>query len=110
MSVLLQRGAIHWVQLDKRRPAILISPDRRNQLAGDVVVIPCSTVLRPMSWHVVLAKGEAGLPERSIAKCEQVTALPKELVSRIALGGRLSRARMIEVERALLSALGFLLP
>ena len=100
------RGAIHWVQLDKRRPAVLVSPDRRNQLASDVIVVPCSTILRPMSWHVVLEKGEAGLTARSMAKCEQVMTLSKDLVSPVALGGRLSRARMAQIERALLSALG----
>lgn len=60
-----------------------------------------------MSWHVVLHKGEGGLPSRSIAKCEQIMTLSKDLVSPGALGGRLSRARMLEIERALLSALGF---
>lgn len=104
MSGELLRGALHWVELDKRRPAVIISPDRRNLLAGDVVIIPCSTVVRPMSWHVLLRRGEAGLPADSVVKCEQITTVPKALIALKPLGA-LSKERLREVERALLRAL-----
>ena len=106
----MKRGCVHWVQLDKRRPAVIISPDRRNELAGDIIVLPCTTSLRPMVWHVLLERGEGGLKERTMVKCEQVLTLPRDLVSEKPLGSPLRPSRMHQIERALLLALGILLP
>jgi mRNA-degrading endonuclease toxin of MazEF toxin-antitoxin module len=100
----VRRGAVHWVSLDKRRPAIIVSADPRNRIANDVVVIPCSTSAHRMRWHVGLRRGEGGLTGASMAKCEQITTLPKGDVEAEELG-LLSPARMREIERALLSAL-----
>jgi mRNA-degrading endonuclease toxin of MazEF toxin-antitoxin module len=105
----LRRGAVHWVSLDKRRPAILLSPDVRNRLANDVIVVPCSISARAMAWHVQLRRGEAGLSEACMAKCEQIATVPKTWVDPAELG-RLSPGRMREVELAVLSALGILVP
>ena len=73
----MMRGRIFWAHLDKRRPVVVMSVERRNELARDVIAIPCSTNARPMSWHVPLRKGEGGLPHASIAKCEQIVTIPK---------------------------------
>jgi len=100
----VRRGSIHWVSLDKRRPAIVVSADSRNVAANDVVVIPCSTAAHRMRWHVPLRSGEGGLPESCMAKCEQITTLSKVDVEKDELGV-LSAARMRQIERALLSAL-----
>jgi len=105
----LKRGAIHWVSLDKRRPAVILSPDVRNRLANDVIIVPCSTSARAMAWHVRLRRGEAGLSQACMAKCEQIATVPKRWVDPAELG-RLSPGRMREVELALLSALGILVP
>jgi mRNA-degrading endonuclease toxin of MazEF toxin-antitoxin module len=104
------RGQIHWARLDKRRPVLLVSPTERNLRASDVIIVPCSTVRRLMSWHVPLRRGEAGLLDDSIAKCEQITTLHRSLVDPEALGGTLSPGRMRQVERAILAAIGVLLP
>ncbi len=106
----MTRGSIHWVHLDKRRPCVIISPDRRNELAGDVIVLPCSTRLRPMVWHVLLEPREGGVRRQTMVKCEQVMTVPKELIHPAPFGPPLSPRRMHEIERALLLALGFLLP
>ena len=100
----MRRGAVHWVSLDKRRPAIILSADSRNRAANDVVVVPCSASAHRMRWHVASRRGEAGLPEASMAKCEQITTLGKVDVEPEELGV-LSKARIGEIERALLSAL-----
>ena len=100
----MRRGAVHWVSLDKRRPAIIVSADSRNRAASDVIVVPCSTSTHRMRWHVGLRRGEGGLPEASMAKCEQITTLSKGDVETDELGV-LSAARMRDIERALLSAL-----
>ncbi len=101
-----ERGYVHWVQLDKRRPAVVVSPTRRNELASDLIVVPCTTVQRPMAWHVHLGRGEGGLPRASVAKCEQLVTVPKELVSPAPLGPELSGQRMREIERAIMRAVG----
>ncbi len=62
-----------------------------------------------MTWHVQLRRGEAGLPQACMAKCEQVATIPKSWVEPAELG-TLSAGRMREVELAVLSALGILLP
>jgi mRNA-degrading endonuclease toxin of MazEF toxin-antitoxin module len=62
-----------------------------------------------MVWHVPLRRGEAGLPQACMAKCEQIATVPKSWVDPDEIGS-LSRGRMREVELAVLSALGILLP
>ena len=102
----MKRGALVWALLDKRRPAVIVSPDSRNEAAKDVLLVPCSTSARRMRWHVYLGRGEGGLPHESMALCEQVGPLDKEFVGSEL--GTLSEARMREIERALLSALGIM--
>jgi mRNA interferase MazF len=103
----IRRGLIHWARLDKRRPVVIVSNDVRNEHAGDVLVVPCSTVRRLGTFHVPLRAREGGLPSPSVAKCEQVVVIEKALVDPAPLGGPLSVARLDEIERALLFALGF---
>ena len=104
----MNRGFLYWVELDKRRPVLVVSPDVRNQLANDVVVLPCSSTLRALVWHVRLDRGEGGLREASMVKCESPQTVPKDWLGRAPLGRALSPGRMAQVERALLSALGIL--
>ena len=103
---MLRRGHLYWTTLDKRRPALLLSPDVRNDKGRDVIVIPVSTVMREGPWHVRLKKGEGGLPAPSVLLCEQITTVPKECLDATTLGGPLSSARIGEVERAVLRAIG----
>lgn len=105
------RGCLYWVTIPgeprrKQRPALVVSVNARNRLAGDVLVIPASTTIRPAPTHVRLRKGTGGLPGESVLKCEQITTLPKELLSATALGGPLSARLLEEVERGVLRAIG----
>jgi mRNA interferase MazF len=92
--------------LDKRRPVLVISTDARNERANDVIVVPCSTTLREAPTHVRLARGEGGLPRDSVVKCEQIVTKPKRDVEQTPMGLPLRTARMAEVERAVLRAIG----
>ena len=105
---MLRRGHLYWARLpgDKRRPVLVVSPEERNAGASDVVVVPLSTVLRHGPWHVTLRRREGGLPLASIARCEQITTLARDLVDDTPLGAALAPARMEEVERAILRAIG----
>ncbi|HXU30876.1 MAG TPA: type II toxin-antitoxin system PemK/MazF family toxin [Thermoanaerobaculia bacterium] len=105
------RGCFYWVKIPgepeaKRRPALVVSVDARNRLANDVLVVPASTTLRPAPTHVRLKKGTGGLLRDTVLKCEQITTLPKHLLSEAALGGPLSAALLEEIERGVLRAIG----
>lgn len=106
-----RRAHIYWVRVPdepggKRRPALVVSPDARNRLANDVIVVPLSTVLHEAPTHVRLRAREGGLRHASMAKCEQITTLSRERLLPRPLGGALSGSRMTEVEKAILRSIG----
>ena len=105
------RGCLYWVVVpgepgEKKRPALVISVGARNRLADDVLVIPASTTLRVAPTHVRLRKGTGGVRRDSVLKCEQITTLPKALLSASALGGPVPPVVLEDVERGVLRAIG----
>lgn len=88
------------------RPALVVSIDVRNRLAGDIIVVPLSTNLRPLATHVLIAKGIGGLRQDSVARCEQVTTLDKQLLGRGPLGGAVPDAVLNDVVRGIRRAVG----
>ena len=106
----LRRGHLYWANLDKRRPALVLSPDYRNERANDVIVIPCSTRLRPAPTHVLLRSGQGGLAESTVLKCEQITTLARADIHQPALGRPLPPTVLRAVERAVLRAIGVPVP
>ena len=107
---MLRRGWLHWAEMDKRRPVLVLSPESRNDFASDLIVVPCSSVLRGGPWHVRLSRGEGGLAQPSVLLCEQITTLVKRRVDPEPMGGPLAPLRMAEVERAVLLAIGVVEP
>jgi mRNA-degrading endonuclease toxin of MazEF toxin-antitoxin module len=106
----MKRGYVYYARLDKRRPALVISPDYRNVGASDVLIVPCSTILSDAPTHIRLRRGEGGVTATSILKCEQITTIHKDDVDPAPLGTALSGARLREVERAILRAIGVPVP
>jgi mRNA-degrading endonuclease toxin of MazEF toxin-antitoxin module len=105
-----RRGFVYLARLDKLRTVLVISTDVRNALASDVMVIPCTTTLSTPPTHVRLRWGEGGLSIPSVLECEQLTTLHKDDVRREPLGGSLLPKRILEVERAVLRAIGVPVP
>jgi mRNA-degrading endonuclease toxin of MazEF toxin-antitoxin module len=105
---MILRGMLYWLRMpgDKRRPALVVSPNNRNAAAMEILVVPISSQLRFGPWHVHLSATEAGLPRTSVAKCEDVQPMHRDLFEPRPIGGPLAAARMREVETALMSALG----
>jgi mRNA-degrading endonuclease toxin of MazEF toxin-antitoxin module len=101
-----KRGHVYWAGLDKRRPVLVVSIDARNARASDVIVVPCSTNLRGAPTHVRLSRGEGGLPQDCVLKCEQVTTINRDDVDPLPIGLPLRTSRMAEVERAVMRAIG----
>lgn len=105
---MFERGRLYWCHLPadpKRRPVLLISPDLRNELAADVVVLPVRSVRRLGPWHVPLRAGEGGLPLASVVKCEQPATIRKGRLDPAPLGGRLRPERVAEIAAAVIRAL-----
>lgn len=105
---MFERGRLYWCRLPddpKRRPVLVLSPNLRNELASDIVVIPASTVLRLGPWHVLLRTGEGGVPHPSVLKCEQPATIRKARLDPEPLGSRLDATRMSEVGAAVIRAI-----
>jgi len=76
-----KRGEVYIVQLDKPRPAIVLSVDPINKFALGVCVVGITTVeRRTFSMRVPIKKGDANLNFDCWAKCDQVTTLEKTLL------------------------------
>jgi mRNA-degrading endonuclease toxin of MazEF toxin-antitoxin module len=90
----------------KTRPALIVSPDARNQFATSVLAVPITTNLRPAATHVSLPARAGGLSYDSMARCENVSYLHKSRLARGPLAGPISPSLMRDVESALLRSLG----
>jgi mRNA interferase MazF len=108
-----RRGEIWAVELPNQpadqhtpRPSLIVSIDVRNRLAGDVIVVPLSTNLRPLPTHVLLPAGVGGQRKDSMAKCEQVTTLDKRLLVRGPFGGGVPEPLLAQVVRGIRRAIG----
>jgi len=102
-----RRGEVYIVQLDKPRPAIILSVDPINKFALDVCVVGITTVERKkFSMRVPIKKGDANLDFDCWAKCDQTTTLEKSLLRYPAIGS-LSASTFRRIEEQVKICLGF---
>jgi mRNA-degrading endonuclease toxin of MazEF toxin-antitoxin module len=109
MSAFPRRGEIWLVDFPddpKSRPALIVSPNARNEFANSVLAIPVTTNLRPAPTHVLLPAKQGGLAHDSMARCENVSYLHKSRLSRGPLAGTINPNLMRDIERCLLRSLG----
>ena len=100
-----RRGDVCLIELDKERPALVISSDTLNAHSLDVCVLPISTAEhKPFSLRPQLKAGEGGLKFDSWVKCDQPTTVEKALVLYPPLG-TISMPALARVEAAVKSAL-----
>jgi mRNA-degrading endonuclease toxin of MazEF toxin-antitoxin module len=103
-----KRGGVYIVQLDKPRPAIVLSVDPINKFALDVCVVEITTVERKtFSMRVPIKKGDANLNFNCWAKCDQVTTLEKTLLKYPPIGA-LSAEAFARVEEQVKICLGLM--
>jgi len=101
-----RRGDVHLVELDKPRPAVILSVDQLNRYALDVCVVPITTREHArFSMRVFIAAGDGGLDYDSWAKCDQVMTLEKALVHYPATGA-LASATLRRIEEQVKVCLG----
>jgi mRNA interferase MazF len=101
------RGAVHWIDLDKRRPCIIVSSD--DVLGVEVWqahVVPITSNLERagIAGNVLLRSAVTGLPKDSVA-----VPLGLELIDRSWLGeqtGRLPPVLLDNLEDGLRTVLG----
>jgi mRNA-degrading endonuclease toxin of MazEF toxin-antitoxin module len=103
-----RRGDIHLVELDKPRPALILSVDPLNRHALDVCVVPITSKEHArFSMRVPIRAGDGGLNYDSWAKCDQVMTLEKTLI-RYPPTGTLSSTTLSKIEDQVRISLGLL--
>ena len=113
MSDFPRRGEIWQVQLpdeSKRRPALIISTNTRNQFSNSVLIVPITSNLKPSQTHVLLPAGQGGLKHASMARCENLGYLQKGLVHRAGFSGEVAPGLLRQIETSILLALGITRP
>lgn len=88
-----------------RRPVLVVSVDAFNQSRADlVVVIPITSTLRPIPFHLVVQPPEGGLTNPSALLCEAVRSISKDRL--LTRWGSVSPAIMAQVEDRLRMLMG----
>jgi mRNA interferase MazF len=108
-----ERGDIYLVSLDptigseinKTRPALIISNNINNQFSETVTVIPITSSMRKTyPFETFLPSDESGLSKNSKVKCNQIRTIDKKRLLKSL--GKVSPEKLKEIETALLIHLG----
>jgi len=83
----IQRGEVHWVQLDpargsemtKRRPCVVLSPREINDHRRTVVVVPLTTTETPAMFPLLVHTPSIGA--NSKVRTEHIRAIDKSRLS-----------------------------
>jgi mRNA interferase MazF len=103
----MRRGEIRWYVFappDKRRPVLLLTRDSAIHRLNDVTVAPITTTIRNLDSEVPLSPAD-GVRTDCVINCDHLQTLARHKI-----GDRVTElgpAKMDELERALLYALGF---
>ena len=103
---MVSRGNVHWVELDKRRPCVVVSaPDLLNVDVWQTHVVPLTSNLSRtgIAGNVLVPPARSGLPKDSVA-----VPLGLELVDRSWLSepiGHLGRSLTKAIDDGLRSVL-----
>jgi mRNA-degrading endonuclease toxin of MazEF toxin-antitoxin module len=99
------RGDVCLIDLDKERPAVILSSNSLNAHSLDVCVLPISTAEhKTFSLRPLLKAGEAGLKHDSWVKCDQPTTVEKDSIIYPPLGS-VSASSLARLELAVKAAL-----
>ena len=110
-----RRGEIYIADLDpafgreihKRRPVLIVSSNVLNQRSGSIVVVPLSSIVpTSIGFEKVKISKLKGLAKESVILVDQIRSIDKiRLIKKI---GRLSKAKLLEIEEALKLVLGMI--
>jgi len=92
-------------EIDKKRPALVISNNKNNQYSSTVTLIPItSSIERIYPFEVFISKKDSGLPFDSKIKCNQIRTV--DMLRLFKLIGEISIEIIKKVEDALLIHVG----
>ena len=66
---------LHWVTLDKRRRAVVLTRDVMVGPMSTVTVAPVTTTIHGIATEVLLGF-QSGLDETSVIRCDQILSIP----------------------------------
>ena len=101
------RGAVYWIDLDKRRPCVVVSSNdvlSANVWQSHVVPITSNVARAAIAGNVLLPANASGLPKDSVA-----VPLGLELIDRSLLGeqsGLLPQVLVDDIDEGLRAILG----
>lgn len=101
----MKRGEVWWAALPSpagRRPVVLLSRDAAYLVRTSITIAPVTRTVRQIPVEVPLGR-EDGLPTACVVSLDDITTIPKALLSRRV--SALSQARMAEIEVAIRFAL-----
>lgn len=83
MAPATRRGEIWLAELDKRRPAVVLTRDPLGRLLHSVIVGPVTSTIRGLSTEVQLGEAD-GLRRRGVVNLDNIQLLPRaSLVRRV---------------------------
>jgi mRNA-degrading endonuclease toxin of MazEF toxin-antitoxin module len=91
-----RQGEVYSCQLDKVRPAIIVSPDNQNKLRTSAIVVPLTSQNSDYGRSFALSAVDCGLRSRSWAKIDAVQELDHDAILDNPIG-RLSVTRLAEL-------------
>lgn len=67
------------VQLDKRRPALLLTAERKLHLLSWITIAPITSTIRGLSTEVPVG-ARNGLDQESVVSCDNITTVPASAI------------------------------
>ena len=104
---MVARGSVYWIELDKRRPCVVVSSEDVlgvNVWQTHVVPVTSNVTRAGIAGNVFLPAKASGLPTDSVA-----VPLGLELIDRSGLGkraGRLPKVLLDDIDQGLRAILG----
>lgn len=102
----MKRGEIYWAMLDPpegRRPTLILTRSVAIPVLNRVVAAPITRTVRGIATEVSVGP-EEGLPESSVANCDNLLTVPKDVLDAEPVG-RLGPAGVRALDKALRHAL-----
>ena len=91
----------------KKRPAVIISMNVRNQYQENVLIVPFTSDLTngETPTRIIISKGEGGLKSDSLALCENISAVRKLYLDRGPYGS-ITPQSLARIQQAIQIAIG----
>ena len=104
---MVTRGSVHWIELDKRRPCVVVSSVevlRSGVWQTHVVPLTSNVDRAGIAGNVLLPAVTTGLPKDSVAVPLSVALIDRSLLAEEA--GRLPDVFIHDIDRGLRAVLG----